>query len=190
MYRVSCGLSNPSGAAASASTSSSKARAVGASLLGGLKSTLPRRLMFAPGEVLDVDSCFARGAMTLSIWTRRAILLLDGFGAVVTAVTVGLILPLLQPWIGLPTLILRLLGGFAMILAVYSLSRHLTGRTTPTALRRVASANLAYCALTAALVAWHARDVTVWGFAYFGVEIMIIIALSWRELSLARSDEP
>jgi hypothetical protein len=138
----------------------------------------------------DVGSCFARAAMTLSIWTGRAILLLDGIGALVTAVTVGLILPLLQTWIGLPTLVLRLLGGFAMLLAVYSLSRHVTGRTTPTALRRVASANLTYCALTVALVAWHARDVTVWGFAYFGVEVMIIATLSWRELTLAGSIEP
>ncbi len=128
--------------------------------------------------------------MTLSIWTRRGILLLDGIGAMLTAITVGLILPVLQAWIGLPTLTLRLLGGFAMVLAAYSLSRHFTGRTTPTALRRIASANLAYCALTAAIVAWHARDVTAWGFAYFGGEIVIIAALSWRELALARSNEP
>ncbi len=127
--------------------------------------------------------------MLLSIWTKQRIFLLDGIGAAVTAVTVGLILPMLQTWIGLPIVTLRLLGGFAVVLAVYSLSRHFTGRTTPTALRRVAYANLAYCALTAAIVSWHARDVTAWGFVYFGGEIAIIAALSWRELALARSNE-
>ena len=128
--------------------------------------------------------------MTLSIWSERSILLLDGIGAAVTAIAVGLILPAFQPWIGLPTLTLRLLGGFALGLAAYSLSRYFTGRTTPTALRRVASANLTYCALTAALIAWHARDVTVWGYAYFGVEIAIIAALACRELALARTMRP
>jgi hypothetical protein len=29
-----------------------------------------------------------------------------------------------------------------------------------------------------------------WGFANFGAEILIIAALSWRELALARSNEP
>lgn len=129
--------------------------------------------------------------MPLSIWTRRSILLLDGLGAVVTAVSVGLILPALQPWIGLPTLALRVLGGSAVLLAAYSLSRHFTGRTSATALRRVAAANLTYCAVTAALLAWHAREVTGWGLAYFGGEIAIVVALSWRELTLARDrNEP
>jgi len=124
--------------------------------------------------------------MIRSLWTSRSILLLDGVGAVVTAVAVGLVLPALQPFFGVPTPMLRLLGGLAVAFAIYSLGHHFTGRNTPVALRTIALANLGYCVLTLFILAAHRSQVTPLTWIYFGGEIAIVTALARRELSLAR----
>lgn len=124
--------------------------------------------------------------MWRSLLTTRGILLLDGLGALVTACSVGLLLPALDPWIGVPAGALHALGAVAMALAIVSLSRHFTKRTTPGALRFIAVANLSYCGITACLLVWLWPAPTVWALAYFGGEIAIVALLASRELALAK----
>lgn len=121
-----------------------------------------------------------------SLWGFPRIMLLDGVGALVTALSVGVVLPLLEPWVGLPVPVLRGLGAAAAVFAAYSLSRHVGGRTSAESLRRIATANLAYCVATAAVLALYAQEATALAFAYFLGEIAIVVTLSARELSLAR----
>lgn len=116
------------------------------------------------------------------------ILLLDGIGALITAISVGLVLPLIQPWIGLPVGVLRALGGLALLLATFSLSRHLLGRGSGAALRVIALANLGYCSLTATLVIYYSDTTTALAYGYFIGEIVIVVVLAARELQLARQD--
>jgi len=123
--------------------------------------------------------------MSSSLWTPRAILLLDGIGAVVTAVCVGVLLPLLHSWFGVPVLELRLLGGIAVGLALFSLTTHFLGRTSASTLRFVATANLAYCVLTGGLLIWLWPAPTTLALLYFGGEIAIVATLARRELVLA-----
>ena len=123
--------------------------------------------------------------MLANLWTTRGILLLDGIGAVVTALSVGVVLPLLQPWIGVPSLALYLLGGGAAVLALVSLTHHFSGRTTASALRLVAAANLTYIVLTAALLLWLWPAPTFLALLYFGGESAIVAMLARRELALA-----
>ncbi len=124
--------------------------------------------------------------MWRSLLTIRGILLLDGLGALVTAGSVGLLLPALEPWIGVPAAALHVLGAVAVALATFSLSRHFTRRTTPGALRFIALANLSYCAFTVGLLVWLWPAPTAWALAYFGGEIAIVALLASRELALAR----
>lgn len=111
--------------------------------------------------------------------------MLDGLGALVTALCVGLLLPLAQPWVGVPVATLRWLGGLAVVIAVFSLSRHVSGPPPPWVLRVVASANLSYVALTAVLLGSSHWELEPLAYVYFGGEFAIVIVLAWRELTLA-----
>lgn len=120
-----------------------------------------------------------------SLWNSLDILLLDGVGALITAVNVGVVLPLFQPWFGLPTAILQALGAAATLLAVFSLSRYFLDQGTPTALRIIAVANLSYGCVTAVLLVLYAEVATWLSDLYFVGEIGVVTVLSGRELQLA-----
>lgn len=115
-----------------------------------------------------------------------ALLLVDGVGALLSAFGVGVVLPAIQPWIGLPVFIMRLLGAVAVGFAAFSLGRHLTGTATPASLRHIAYANLTYTVVTGATMVAYAGTITPLAVAYFVGEMSIIVALSWRELQVAR----
>lgn len=115
-----------------------------------------------------------------------SLLLVDGVGAILSAIGVGLVLPAFQPWFGIPTLVLRVLGGVALCFAAFSLGRYLTGTGTPASLRRIARANLAYAVVTAATLVAYASTVTLIAIIYFVGEMVILVVLSSHELRLAR----
>ena len=125
--------------------------------------------------------------MTLrALFSSTAILLIDGIGAALTALGVGVVLPALQPWFGLPVVVLRGLGGVALGFAIFSLGRHFSKTASAASVRHIAMANLAYCVVTAALLVVYSSHVTVLACVYFIGEMLIVVALSWRELSVAR----
>ncbi len=115
------------------------------------------------------------------------LLLVDGVGALMTAIGVGLVLPALDGWFGLPIWALRGLGAVALGFATFSLGRHLTRTASAASLRQIAIANLSYCAATACLLWVHRSTVTDLAYAYFGFEIVVVVALSVWELRLART---
>ncbi|MGE0786111.1 MAG: hypothetical protein AB7S26_10510 [Sandaracinaceae bacterium] len=125
-------------------------------------------------------------ATSRSLFGSTEILLVDGVGALLTALSVGLVLPAFAPFIGLPVASLRLLGVVALGFAAFSLGRHFTRTATAGSLRLIAVANLSYCAVTSALLIVYAHTVTPLGAAYFVGEIVIVVALSARELGVAR----
>ncbi len=123
-----------------------------------------------------------------SLFRSTSLLLVDGVGALLTAVAVGLVLPALQPWLGLPVWLLRVLGAIALCFAAFSLGRHFTGTGTSASLLQIAIANLSYCVVTAAMLIVHAGSATPLAHAYFGIEIVVVVALAWRELEVARTE--
>ncbi len=118
--------------------------------------------------------------MTLNL---RTIFLLDGIGALLSAIFLGIILPMLQAHIGIPIYTLWLLAIIALFFAIYSLSCFWFLDTKNTKfLKAIITANLAYCILTALLVGFHIETITTWGIAYFLLEILIILGLVTYEL--------
>jgi len=115
-------------------------------------------------------------------------LLIDGLGACVSALCLGLVLPALQRWIGMPLGVLYLLAGIAAALAVNGVvAWRVAGAHARRWLTAVALANLLYCGLTASLVVWQWAQLTVWGVAYFAGEVAVIAALvgcEWRARAL------
>ncbi len=113
---------------------------------------------------------------------RKTLLLIDGVGAITSAVFLGLVLPAIQDHIGMPVATLRFLAAIAVIFAVYSLSCYrFTSPENPIWLKTIAHLNLCYCVLTFLLVLAHRNELTVLGWLYFLGEMIIVLGLVWLE---------
>jgi FtsH-binding integral membrane protein len=118
----------------------------------------------------------------------RTLFLVDGAGALVTALIVGVVLPALGEHIGTPRPVLRALAITAAVFAAYSLT---CAATQPTRwlgyLRGIALANAGYCLVTAAVLVRFAAALHVLDWLYFVGEIVVVGALVALELRVARA---
>lgn len=116
----------------------------------------------------------------------RKLFLLDGTGALVSAISLGLVLPLLQEYIGLPVGTLRMLGVLALCYALWSLACYFfLPEKWPGFMKIISLANLSHCVLTAVLLLLGWENVQPLGWLYFGVEMAIVLPLAWWEWKVA-----
>ncbi len=118
----------------------------------------------------------------------RTLFLLDGVGALVTALLVGVVLPRLGEYIGTPRPVLRALALTAAVFAAYSLAcAALQPTRWPGYLRGIALANAGYCAVTAAVLIRFRATLHPLDWIYFAGEIVVVGALVTLELRVARA---
>ena len=117
-------------------------------------------------------------------YTQKNLFLLDAIGALVTTVLLGAVLPILQPCVGMPIVILYLLSAIAAAFFLYSGACYLLIKSSRgTYLRMIALANIVYCFLTFSLVIYYWELMTAFGLVYFSMEALIILYLARIELS-------
>ena len=111
--------------------------------------------------------------------------LLDGIGAVVTALMLAMVLSSLEPLFGMPRDILYWLAAAAGCFAVYSFSCYLFLKENwKPFLQVIAIANSAYCALTLILIIILWENLTLLGMIYFIGEILLVmtlVRLEWKK---------
>lgn len=118
----------------------------------------------------------------------KKLFLIDGIGALLTAILIGGILVQLSPLIGLSKIILFQLGAIAILFALYSFSCYLyLKKTKPIFFQLIGYGNLLYCGLTLLILLINCRQVQPLGYVYFFAEIVIIFVLSYIELSVANN---
>lgn len=119
--------------------------------------------------------------------TYKQLFLIDGIGALVSALFLGLILVQLKTYIGMPVQILYLLALLALVFAIYSFSCHLASpKRWRFFLKLIALINSSYCLLTLVLVVRNYDSLTLLGLTYFVVEMLVILMLvkvEWRVAS-------
>ena len=114
--------------------------------------------------------------------------LIDGLGAIVTAILLSQVLARFETVFGMPQDILWILAGVAACFAVYSISCHLfLEKNEQPYLRGIAVANLFYCLTTLVLVIYLRATLTYLGLAYFIGEMIIILILVRWEFSVAEA---
>lgn len=114
--------------------------------------------------------------------------LLDGLGALLTAVMLFFVLARFEDFFGMPIAVLKPLAAAAVVFAVYSLTCHRFLKQNPKPfLLAIATANALYCITTVVLMQRHADRLTAFGFAYFIGEIIIIGFLVFLEYKAATS---
>ncbi|MEQ9468226.1 MAG: hypothetical protein RLN88_12485 [Ekhidna sp.] len=112
----------------------------------------------------------------------KTLFLIDAIGAMLSAVLLGIVLVQFQPMIGLPVHILRILAGIAALFMIYSFSCFMVNPTNAAVkLRTIAIANLLYCVITLVLMILFFDELTLYGLAYFIIEIMVIVFLAKHE---------
>jgi len=119
----------------------------------------------------------------------RRLFLIDALGALLSTIMLGAVLTTFEATFGMPVDHLLLLAGIAAGFALYSFSCFfIFPKKWPVFLRIIAVLNLAYSAFTGILLIRLAEQVTLWGFAYFVGEIILVVSLAFWELR--RAEEP
>lgn len=120
----------------------------------------------------------------------KTLFLLDGLGALLSCAMLGLVLPGFEQFFGMPHRALYPLAAIAGLFCLYSLGCFFSMPARwRSFLKTIAVANLAYCGLTAGAVVCWRRELTLAGFAYFFVEMAIIVVLArieWRTADRSR----
>jgi hypothetical protein len=112
----------------------------------------------------------------------RTAFLLDGAGALLTAVLPLVIVYLFGNVLGMPLQVLYLLSGIASLFALYSFScAYINPARWRPYLRFISIANLAYCCLTLGLMWQHRAALFMLGVAYFGAEILVVLLVVYVE---------
>lgn len=112
----------------------------------------------------------------------KKLFLIDFIGAIVSAISLGIILPKLQAYIGMPLNVLYLLAIIPVFFFIYSFYAYLYANTNwKPYLRFIAIANFLYCCLTFCLLIFYKNEVTFLGVGYFILEIIIVILLAFVE---------
>lgn len=89
---------------------------------------------------------------------KKNIFVIDGLGALLSAMFLSFVMPAIPSYIGMPAGGLRALACLALLLALYSLSCYrFANPSQPRWLRIATRCNLIYCALTAGLVVHYLR---------------------------------
>jgi hypothetical protein len=117
--------------------------------------------------------------------------LVDGVGAAVSALFLGVVMTALEEYVGMPRSVLVLLALVALALSVYSIR---CSYRLPVEWRRclriISTANLAYSGVTAGLVVAFWARLTALGVTYFVLEILVITALVVVERRVLAAPDP
>lgn len=119
----------------------------------------------------------------------KKLFLIDSLGATLTALLLGVLLPNVREYIGMPSKVLYVLAAQAFLYAVYSMLMYLSSiKKWQPYMKGIAIANAFYCVITISLMSYFHPQLTALGIAYFLVEVIIIMSLSVLEWKMAKDD--
>lgn len=114
--------------------------------------------------------------------------LIDGLGAIATAISHGVVLVSVQHLIGIPENLLYILALVASTFATYSLLCYFIRPKSPAIfIRIIAIANLLFCVATLSMMIYYYEVVLPLGYAYFMIEIAIVTVIITMEFGLAKT---
>lgn len=117
----------------------------------------------------------------------KLLLIIDGFGALLSFVLLAFVLPVFQDEIGITINTLYFLAAFPLLYLLYDfvcvffIKENLLGHS----LKLVAYFNIVYCLISLSTIFIHVKTITWLGVLYFTIEVMIILILAIIELKVA-----
>ena len=111
----------------------------------------------------------------------------DGLGAALSAVMLGVVIPQMETFFGLPSQMLCILAIVPIVFLLYDFFCYLyLRRKVGMGLRIIASLNLVYCLLSLYLATCQHASITIFGWGYLFLEIIIIVALASLEFIVSK----
>lgn len=108
----------------------------------------------------------------------KNIFLIDGIGAVISALFLGVISVHFKEFIGMPTKVLYFLAIFPICFASYSFSCFFfVKKKLNSFLKGIAILNLLYACMTISILLLYEHKLSFLGYAYFIVEVLILAIL-------------
>ena len=113
--------------------------------------------------------------------------LIDGFGALLSAFLLGVILTRFESTFGMPREALYYLAALPCFFALYDLVCYFrVSENWRPFLKAITIANLLYCCLSIGFLLLHYSSLTALGWLYFLLELAIVVVLASMELQKAR----
>ncbi|MCB0667167.1 MAG: hypothetical protein KDC80_15170 [Saprospiraceae bacterium] len=111
---------------------------------------------------------------------------IDGFGAILSAILLGVVLVRLEGVFGIPKTTLYFLASLPCLFAIYDFFCYfkLAGNWG-IFLKGIAISNLTYCFLSMGMAFYHRAEITNLGWTYILIEISIVGMLAYIEWSVA-----
>lgn len=120
----------------------------------------------------------SREILTKITSNPQRLFLIDGAGALPSAVLLGIVLVKLQPIFGIPKSTLYFLAFLPCVFAVYDFFCYFKVRQNGAPfLKVIVWANLLCCCLSVGLVFYHSSTITTLGWAYILIEVAVVTLL-------------
>lgn len=132
-------------------------------------------------------SKFSKNSFSTPLKNPKILFLVDGFGALLSAFFLAVLLVKFEKFVGLPASSLHFLAGFPILFAVYDFYYYFKlVENWAYYLKGIAIMNCLYCLLSLGVAFYHSDTILFWGWAYFSIEIALILLLVYVELKVAR----
>ena len=121
------------------------------------------------------------------IKNRHNLFILDGFGALLSAFLLGIVLVHFQSYFGIPKSSLYILAAIPCVFALYDLCCYLfVKRNINLALKTIAILNILYCIFSVFVAFSHSESILTLGWIYVIIEIAIVVwiaRLEWKAVN-------
>ena len=112
--------------------------------------------------------------------------IIDGLGAILSAFLLGYVLVKFENIFGIPSKTLYTLSAMPVIFALYDLYCIKKKDDLGHFMKGIAIINLTYCCISILFAFYHLRTITIFGWSYLTIEILIIIILTIIEYKVAK----
>ena len=117
----------------------------------------------------------------------KKLFLIDGLGAILSAFLLGFVLVKLEQVFGIPSKTLYFLATMPVFFAIYDLyCARKNNDDLGQFMRGIAIINLIYCCISIVFAFYHFGTITIFGWSYLLMEILIIITLASIEFKVAK----
>ena len=118
----------------------------------------------------------------------KNIFIIDGFGALLTALLLFFVLRDFNSFIGLPKTTFEYLSFLALIFSIYSIVCFFAANNKcKLYLKIICISNIVYCILTFGIVIYYYQSISVLGIIYFLGEIAVISGIIFLEIKIIQT---
>ena len=116
----------------------------------------------------------------------KKLFLIDGFGAILSAFLLGFVLVKFEEIFGIPTSVLYFLATIPIFFVIYDVFCYQKHLKIGLLLKGIAVLNILYCCISIGLISYHFSSITILGWTYIIVEIILVSFLAMIEFRVGK----